>query len=672
MKKGILKVILASAVVLSMTACSTQAEKQQTGESENPYYPDNEIVTVDNLDDDRMVIVIDTQFNVSTSDVAAVVESKFPDVNVILRLQNTANAPFFTQKALEHDMMGDIFFCAIGMTKDEEVLRESFVDLSNAPFINNYYQNALDGVTVNGKIYMLPGFSDLFGIVYDRTLFEERGWELPGSRDEFIALCKRIQEEEGYQAFMPTMKFSRMAMLLSHGFHYEKVIAGAENQRWLLSYREGKESFSGHMEPLFEGMKELFDVGVLSDENFTIDPGVRSSMLYKEHTSAMTMETQSAATYAENAESDHQYGMMPFWNGNDENSDYLVSAPGFNICINKNLEKPENAEKYGKVMEILEYFSTPEGQKELMADESISISNVKGTDISSDSTFMKGVADTIAKGNIFSEVRYTDLGYNNDFQVAFRESMRGYLDGTMDMESAMLHCDEAMQALNETESLEEEVYATATETFTIMETAEYVADILREEADADVGLVLAKQLSYGEAGNFYEGGITDSILNLVSLDYISGKEPGYNQLVTVNLTGEQIVSILNYPYLDNSTSDTRTAWLKFDNPSYWVPSNLKIEYAPLLEKDKLVSVKNMDESEFDLEKTYKVAVWNGCLSNLSKTDYFDADTLAAMEDVTIVSDKTSVDLIKAKIMKDKEIAPPDDGRFTIRWDIKPE
>lgn len=552
MKKALFMLIPAVAVMMSLAACSGQVREPQATANQNPYYPENEVITVEDLNDDRMVIMIDTQFNVSTSNIGEVVEAKFPEVNVVLRLQNTADSLYLTKKSLEHGMLGDIFFCAIGMTKDDKLLSDSFIDLSDAPFINNYYQNALDSVAVNGKIYMLPGFSDMFGIIYDRTLFEEKGWELPGSRDEFIALCKTIQEEEGYQAFMPTLKYSRMAMLLSHGFHYESVIAGLENQQWLQAYRKGEASFSGHMEPLFEGMKELFDAGVLTDENFTIDPGIRSAMLYQEHTSAMTMETQNAVTYAQNAGSDHEYGMLPFWNGNAEDSDYLVSAPGFNIFANKSLEKPENAEKLKKVMEILEYFSTPEGQKALMTDESITISNVKGTDSSSGGAFMDAVAATIEKGNIFSEVRYTDLSFNNPFQVAFKEALVGYVDGTMDLEAAMKHCDEAMLALKNAVEPEDKVYGTAARNFTILETAEFVADILREEADADVALVLAKQLSYGEAGNFFEGDITDDSLKIVSLDYVTGKDPAYNQLVTVNLTGNQILSIMNYPYLNNA------------------------------------------------------------------------------------------------------------------------
>lgn len=681
MKRRFTALLTAFAVIISFTACSGRSETMKTQETANPYYPDNDIITTEDLEDGRMVVVIDIQYNVSTSNIAHAVESRFPEVNVVLRLQSTSDTKYQTEKSLEYGQMGDIIFGRTGIPNNEEALEKYFIDLSGVSFINNYYQNALDNVAVNGRIYMLPGFSEIFGIVYDRTLFEEEGWELPQSRDEFIALCRTIREEKGDTPFMPTLRYGRMAMLISHAFHYESVIAGMENQRWLQAYRMGEESFVGHMEPLFEGMKELYDEGVLPEECFEIEAGVRSTMLYKEHTTAMTMENQNAPTYAASANSDHEYGFMPFWNGNGADSDYVVTSPGFNIYVNKNLEKPGNEEKLDKVMEILEYVSTPEGQRALMSAESATISNVKGTDSTSGGNFMAGVAGTIEKGNIFQEVRYTDLSNNNPFQVAFREAVTGYLYGGMTLDEALIHCDKGMETVRSAVEPQESVYGTAAENFTVLETAEYVADTLRENADADLALVMAKWLAYGETGNFYEGDINDTVLKFVSLDYVTNRNPQYNRLVTVNLTGAQVLEILNYPYFgsdiigDSNVSSKNTSpdqWVENDNPCYWVPSGFKMEYAPLLPQNNTLSMANMDGSAFDMEKTYKVAVWSGCFSNMPITDYFQKDTLEAMEDITVVSDSTSIELIKAAVEKAGEISPPRDGRFIIRWDVKPE
>lgn len=683
MKKRFVSLLLVLMILMTFGACARLDGSivQEPQDVNNTYYPDNEIITIEDLEDERMVIVIDTQYNVSAVNIEQAVETQFPEVNVVLRLQNTPDSAYQIKKSLEHGQLGDIVFGITGFSKDGEMLSKYFIDLSNAQFINNYYQNALDGVAVNGKIYMLPGFSDIFGIVYDRTLFEEQGWELPQSRDEFIALCQNIREANGYQPFLPTLRFGRMAMLISHAFCYDSVIAGNENQKWLQEYRAGEESFMEHMEPMFEGMKELYEFGVLSEESFEIEAGVRSAMLYKEHTTAMTMENQNASTYALNANSDHEFGMMPFWNGNDADSDYVVSSPGFNIYANKSLEAPENEEKRDKVMEILGYFSTPEGQRALMSDDSSTISNVKGMDITFGGEFMSGVAGTIEKGNIFHEVRYTNLANNNPFQVAFREALIGYITGTMNMNEAMEHCDEGMEVARNSAEPVETVYGTAVENFTVLETAEFVADVLREKANADIALVLANQLAYGEAGNFYEGGITDTMLNYVTLDYVSDRNPEYNKLVTVELTGAQILEILDYPYLNNIVSgefhmpakDTSPdLWVKSGKFSYWVPSGIRLEYAPRLTQNAVRSITNMDGSTFDMERIYKVAVWNGCFSNLPVTEYFNPDTLAALADVIAVSDASSVELIRSAIEEAGEISPPDDGRFTILWDVKPK
>lgn len=683
MKKRLVSLLLVLMILMALGACAglEGSVVQGTQDVNNTYYPDNEIITIEDLEDGRMVIVIDTQYNVSAVNIEQAVETQFPEVNVVLRLQNTPDSAYQVKKSLEHGQLGDIVFGATGLSKDEELFSKYFIDLSNAQFINNYYQNALDGVAVNGKIYMLPGFSDIFGIVYDRTLFEEQGWELPRGRDEFITLCQNIREVKDYQPFMPTLRFGRMAMLISHAFCYDSVIAGTENQRWLQEYRAGEGSFMEHMEPMFEGMKELYELGVLSEESFEIEPGVRSAMLYKEHTTAMTMENQNASTYASNANSDHEFGMMPFWNGNDADSDYVVSSQGFNIYANKSLEAPENEEKLDKVMEILEYFSTPEGQCALMSDDSSTISNVKGVDITFGGEFMEGVVGTIEKGNIFHEVRYTNLANNNPFQVAFREALIGYITGTMNMKEAMEHCDEGMGVARNSVEPVETVYGTAAENFTVLETAEFVADVLRGKADADIALVLANQLAYGVAGNFYEGDITDTMLNYVTLDYVSDRNPEYNKLVTVELTGAQILEILDYPYLNSIVSDefhmsakdtSPDMWVKSGKISYWVPSGIKLEYAPRLTQNAVRSITNMDGSAFDMERIYKVAVWNGCFSNLPVTDYFNPDTLAALADVIAVSDASSVELIRSAIEEAGEISPPDDGRFTIRWDVKPE
>ena len=54
---------------------------------------------------------------------------------------------------------------------------------------------ALNSCESNGHLYSLPGPGKIQGIVYDKTLFDEHGWKVPTSLDEYLALCRTIKEE---------------------------------------------------------------------------------------------------------------------------------------------------------------------------------------------------------------------------------------------------------------------------------------------------------------------------------------------------------------------------------------------------------------------------------------------------------------------------------------------
>ena len=53
---------------------------------------------------------------------------------------------------------------------------------------------ALEYVPEEG-IYAVPYVANAAGILYNREMFEEHGWEIPETWDEFIALCDEIQSE---------------------------------------------------------------------------------------------------------------------------------------------------------------------------------------------------------------------------------------------------------------------------------------------------------------------------------------------------------------------------------------------------------------------------------------------------------------------------------------------
>ena len=63
-------------------------------------------------------------------------------------------------------------------------------DYADYGFING----SLDGFSKDGKLYGLARNTDVIGIYYNSKMFEENGWEVPTTYEEFLELCDTINE----------------------------------------------------------------------------------------------------------------------------------------------------------------------------------------------------------------------------------------------------------------------------------------------------------------------------------------------------------------------------------------------------------------------------------------------------------------------------------------------
>jgi len=50
----------------------------------------------------------------------------------------------------------------------------------------------------DGKVYMAPFNAGPMGLIYNKSLFQEKGWKLPETWDEFFALDEELKKEENY------------------------------------------------------------------------------------------------------------------------------------------------------------------------------------------------------------------------------------------------------------------------------------------------------------------------------------------------------------------------------------------------------------------------------------------------------------------------------------------
>ena len=99
----------------------------------------------------------------------------------------------------------------------------------------------------DGKIYMAPFSVGPMGMVYNRTLFQQKGWKLPSTWDEFFALENELRKPENYVNIGGQMvKRSLFTYQGIYGAYLESVFwpalastAGLNAINDITSYRDG-------------------------------------------------------------------------------------------------------------------------------------------------------------------------------------------------------------------------------------------------------------------------------------------------------------------------------------------------------------------------------------------------------------------------------------------------
>lgn len=624
---------------IGLTGCTA---KQRQGVS------DTEVLTLTEVPEDKIMITMRMGNGMNYQSMKSAIESRFEEVCIVI----CSNSPV-AMRAQNHDSEDVIFFT--GNECASTNIEKAFIDLSGESFIQNYYLSMLQEGEVNGKLYFLPGPSNLYGIVYNKDMFDENGWQVPNNLDEFIALCQTI-EQTGIRAIQPSLYYTDAVSQFFTGFTYKAVLAGAKNEKWFSDYKNGEVAMKGHMEPAFDIMDRLIEAGILRADDFQVQPIKRSNMLYKDRTCAMILETQAAPEYAQqiNGASAPRIGLMPFFSGSDEDSDYFLSVPVYKVAISKSLENKGNEKKLEKVKEVLEYLSTAEGQKAVMGDNTSVISSVKGIH-QGENEFLQDAEDTIDKGHVVQQVFYAKYA-GTEFIKKMKDGLLSYVEGGMSKEEVMDELDKARDGILYQENVSDTVkIGTAKETFSIMQTSCLISDIFKEKADAEIGLCAANMRTAGNNWKIYQGDILYNGLNTLDayLDMsflkIASADNNAGKLLKVKMTGENLLKALN-------SIDMKEE--RFPD-AYFTASGLKITFAPWAgEGKRYVSVTMSDGKALDLEKEYTVALWAGSVNE------------GLIESIVEVYDVRVADLLKDRIEENGGVIKPENKDFILDWEIR--
>ncbi|MEG0570832.1 MAG: extracellular solute-binding protein [Oscillospiraceae bacterium] len=628
MIKRIMLIFMVMIMSISLVSCDNFKKQYNT----------KEIITQKQLSKDKtdITVLVKNAFTINTFERA--VEQKFPEVNIIQVGNFSQDMGTSEYKArLKHNDLTDIV-----MTWPLEVGREfwkdRFLDLSTLPLSGKYTTGMLNTISQDGKLYYLPGPSQIRGIVYNKTLFKEKGWKVPNNFSGFINLCKQI-EQSGIRSLQFGFGNSEVLDTAFIGYSYEDCFSKPEDMRWINDYSDGIGKFADHFTPALETFQYMIDAGIFKSSDLNVTYAEREKMLFSRQCAMVEDSVILTHMGYGVAGSTDEFALMPFFN-ETENASWARIYPICFIGANKELANPQNKVKLDLVMKVLEYISTTEGQESLCGDTGGMLSSLKDMP-PPQAPEIADMMPALVHG------KYAAFNPIKNAPRALRRGLSAMLSGTKTIAEVCAAVDK--ENLSPPTPWTPVILGSASEDFSLIDTANYITDEMCKKSGCEIALFLdngkdGRNNGKGINGRFYNGVITSTDIKRIMPD-LRHNETG--ELCKIKMTGEDLLNTLEHSILIDNDID---GW-------FYYFSGLKMEFSPAAPLGERISkVADKDGNKIDKDRLYSIAIMDG-----SVNENFIKDC-----------DKTGIlikDIISTSISSNKVISPSKDGRLQIYYNV---
>ncbi len=551
------------------------------------------------------------------------IQNHFPDVELDAEYHSAAiNPSGYVNRMIESGNTPDIVYS--GALLEEDLQKNYLLDLSAYDFAGQYSISIMNQRDVDGALYMLPGTYSVFSMLYNKSLFEEKGWTVPTTNNEFVALCRQIRKETDiipvtHCGFAVGTYWRMLGALAQSGY-----LSTPEGADWTKSFVTGEASFEAGFGDAVQMMREWKEAGVLdvSDEK-SVNNDVYSKLLNREAAMAYPVGGLAALSKAI-AESEDKIGAFPFL-GEDEDSGLLTTSMNFNFGLSKNLAEDGNEEKLAKALEVMAFLSSEEGQKELAILET-DVSPLGKKEPPVENSLYSDVWELVEGGDCLPYLLtdYYDVWVQCGTEL--KEAMPG--DGSFDAIAADM--DELhRKALADQHSAQP--LAKVEEDMTHPQTLQIMADLLYEigtDADADAAVVsdgiFINEIANttGVSGRLFAGDIYSETYN-TNIPGAANKS-----LMCLNLTGSELFELLNG---GRSVSDgSKTAVFDY----YW--SGIDAE----MKDGSIVSAVLKDGTPVEENGTYRVMICTGDYDAAAYPDGEDTGIIVSDAYRSVIEGKT--------------------------------
>lgn len=551
------------------------------------------------------------------------VKNSAPDIPLNIEYYSGSNpSGYIDQKLASQDPPDIVYF---SKQFSDEFQQKYLLDLSSYDFLKNYNLSLVNQRDVDGAVYALPANYSIICMMYNKTLFEEHGWEVPATHDELVALCKQIREEEPelipitHAGSMPGTYWRIIGEMAQCGF-----LGTREGLLWQEKFVAGEASFEEGFGDTIDKLQELIDAGAFdAADKEAKNNDVTDSLLNRK--AAMSFPIGGFPYLLTNLKDcKDEIGGIPYLGDTPEQQFLNVSVNS--VGISKKLSEPGNEKKLEAALKVMEYLSTEEGQKVMRVAET-DVSPLAGSVPSEEFPPYKDVWEVFSSG---SAAPYILEGYEDiwvDAGVFVKDNL--FTSGSLDGLSEKM--DELHKAALSNNTAPVNV-ATVPEDLTHPQTVQLMADLLLGAGGdvavvSDGGAINGVPNTNGVSGKLFAGELDNNSYS-ICIPGNSGKT-----LVKLTLTGEELFRLLE----NGRTMTYEDKSAVFDY--YWSGMDA------VMENGKITSATLSDGREVQPDEKYQVTV---CGSD------YDEEAYPNGEDTGV-----SVSEAYVKVMDGKTLTAPD-------------
>ncbi len=609
-KNNILKklaaVFLCAAMLLSITACGSKTP-DPSGSG------DDEAVALNLLE------VNNNYFRNFTQ----AVKSSVPDMPLDIEYYCGSNpTAYIRQKLMSQDPPDIVYF---SNTPSAEFQQKYLLDLSGYDFLKNYNLSLINQRDVDGAVYTVPANYSIICMMYNKTLFNEHGWEVPATHSELVSLCRQIRKEE--PELIPITHAGSMA-----GTYWRLIgeiaqcgfLSTQDGMLWQEKFVAGEASFEEGFGDTINKLQELIDADAfdIADKEAK-NNDVTDNLLNRK--AAMSFTIGGFPYLVTNIKDcKDEIGGFPYLGDTPEQQFLNVSVN--NVGISKRLSEPGNEKRLEAALKVMEYLSTEEGQRAMHVAVT-DVSPLAGSVPSEEFPPYKDVWDVFNSG---SAAPYILEGYE-DIWVEAGTFVKNELFTSGSLDGLSGKMDELHKLAFEKGNAPVHV-ATVSEDLTHLQTVQLMADLLRNAGGdvavvSDGGVINGVPNANGVSGRLFAGELDrDSYSTCIPGNY--GKT-----LVKLTLTGEELFRLLE----NGRTVTDEDKSTVFDY--YWSGMDA------VMENGKIISAVLSDGRTVEKDGKYQVII--------SAVDY-DAEAYSGGEDTGTVINEAYLEF-----MTDKTLTAPE-------------